>query len=209
MIVNTALELRRRGGPRVRVQWIPAHTEVAGSEMADKLAKKATSKDLPRIPGLTLSLALKRAHTLVPRAKLDKPVPLDRALPGPHTKIIYDALTRRKAAILCQLRTGKSRLKSYLAKIGAAESDLCECGRQRPETVRHFLFECPQWDEFRLALREVAGNRWGDLSFCLGGRSDQRLPSGEPLDGKADSWKPDLDVLHRTIGFAIATNRLA
>ena len=130
---------------------------VIGSGIADKLAKKATSEDLPRIPGLILPVALKRVYALLLKIRLDKPVTIDKALPGPYTKSIYDALTYKKAAILCQLRTGKSRLKSYLAKTGAAESELCECGR-RPETARHFLFECSRWNELRTALREVAGS---------------------------------------------------
>jgi hypothetical protein len=53
-----------------------------------------------------------------------------------------------------------SRLKSYLTKTGATESDLYKCERQTPETVRHILFECSRWDELHTALRKVAGIRW-------------------------------------------------
>ncbi|KAF9729205.1 hypothetical protein PMIN01_12895 [Paraphaeosphaeria minitans] len=140
--------------------------------------------------------------------KLEKPVDIDTALPGKHTKSIYDLQTYKRAAVLCQLRTGKCRLNSYLAKIGATNSDRCTCRGRQPETVRHFVFECPLWKEERKTLQEVAGNRWGDLSFFLGGRSEQRLPSGELLDGKAESWKPNLDVVNQTIEFAMATGRL-
>jgi len=131
---------------------------VIGSGIADKLAKKATSEDLLRIPGLILPVALKRVYALLLKIRLDKPVTIDKALPGPYTKSIYDALTHKKAVILYQLRTGKSRLKSYLIKIGAAELELCECGR-RLETARYFLFECLRWNELRTALREVVGSR--------------------------------------------------
>ncbi|KAK7177893.1 hypothetical protein PSPO01_16055 [Paraphaeosphaeria sporulosa] len=141
--------------------------------------------------------------------KLEKPVDIDTALPGKHTKSIYDLQTYKRAAVLCQLRTGKCRLNSYLAKIGATNSDRCTCRGRQPETVRHFVFECPLWKEERKTLQEVAGNRWGDLSFFLGGRSEQRLPSGELLDGKAESWKPNLDVVNQTIEFAMATGRLS
>src|SRR5437667_10348199 len=42
---------------------------------------------------------------------------LDKALPGRHTKQLYDRLNRDQASRLCQLRTGRCRLNSYLNKI--------------------------------------------------------------------------------------------
>ena len=68
---------------------------------------------------------------------------LDRALPGTHTKLLSDRLTRPKAAILAQMRTGKCKLKSYLHSIGAEDSDVCECGQK--ETVKHVLLDCRRW----------------------------------------------------------------
>jgi hypothetical protein len=43
---------------------------------------------------------------------------LDKALPGKHTRILYDALKRRESDILVQLRTGMTRLNSVKAKTG-------------------------------------------------------------------------------------------
>ncbi|KAJ5085459.1 hypothetical protein N7532_010230 [Penicillium argentinense] len=43
---------------------------------------------------------------------------LDSALPGPHTKMLYDSLDQEKASILAQLRTGHTRLNGYLHRIG-------------------------------------------------------------------------------------------
>ena len=86
------------------------------------------------------------------KAKLKKPDDIDCALPGPHVKSLYDQLGYRKAAILCQLRTGKSRLKGYLATIGVAQSNKCDCDKAPPESVQHFLFECPQWADQRRLL---------------------------------------------------------
>ncbi|KIX01156.1 uncharacterized protein Z518_08881 [Rhinocladiella mackenziei CBS 650.93] len=69
---------------------------------------------------------------------------LDRALPGTHTRRIYNGLKRDEAQIVAQLRTGKSRLNRTLYSIGTVDTKLCEwC--QRPETVRHFLVECSRW----------------------------------------------------------------
>jgi hypothetical protein len=43
---------------------------------------------------------------------------LDKALPGKHTRILYDALKRRESDILVQLRTGMTRVNSVEAKTG-------------------------------------------------------------------------------------------
>jgi division protein CdvB (Snf7/Vps24/ESCRT-III family) len=51
---------------------------------------------------------------------------IDQALPGKHTRKIYDTLNKRNAKMLVQLRTGKSRLNTYLSSIGACDSDRCE-----------------------------------------------------------------------------------
>lgn len=96
---------------------------------------------------------------------------LDSALPGPHTKIIYDCFDREKASVLARLRTGHARLNGYLHRIGQSESDLCACGVER-ETVQHFLLQCVQWNEQRRALIDAAGSNYGSLSYMLGGKPE-------------------------------------
>lgn len=91
-----------------------------------------------------------------------------------------------QARILAQLRTGKSRLNDYLSGIGGVESDQCICGTGR-ETIRHFLFHCPKWTSHRQGIREKAADRWGDLSYFLGGRSHARNRDGSPLLDK-EPW---------------------
>ena len=56
---------------------------------------------------------------------------IDQALPGKHTKKMYDHLTRKEAGVLVQLRTGMARLNDYLHLINAALSALCSCGQAR------------------------------------------------------------------------------
>jgi len=85
LMVNTAREIRSRGGPHVRLQWVPAHAMVVGDEIADELAKKATEGVLDPIPGLTLSSALKKTIACMPKVKLEKLINMDTALPGKHT----------------------------------------------------------------------------------------------------------------------------
>ena len=122
---------------------------------------------------------------------------LDTALPGEHTRILYDPLKRRESDILVQLRTGMARVNKYLHRIGAAETDTCDCG-QEEETVDHFLFRCTRWDEQRERMRNIDQAMMGNLSFFLGGKTAE--------DG--DKWRPNLGAVRAAIKFAISTGRL-
>ncbi|PVH93965.1 hypothetical protein DM02DRAFT_503803, partial [Periconia macrospinosa] len=53
---------------------------------------------------------------------------------------IYRQLNSIEAAILTQLRTGKSFLNEYLHQIKATDTAACEC--RCTESVAHFLFAC-------------------------------------------------------------------
>ncbi|KJZ68822.1 hypothetical protein HIM_11782 [Hirsutella minnesotensis 3608] len=123
---------------------------------------------------------------------------IDKALPGKHTRKVYDELTRKESEVLVQLRTGKSRLNSYLCKIGAVKSDECTC-RQAPETAEHFLFRCRRWTVQREIMRRCAGGKMGNLSFFLGGKAES----------DDDKWQPDTGAVRATIQFALATKRFS
>ena len=122
---------------------------------------------------------------------------MDTALPGKHTRTLYDSFKRREASVLAQLRTGMARLNGYLYQIGVAESDLCICGQAR-ETVEHFLFECTRWDTQRTKILAWTNAERGNLSYYLGGKA--------PSD--PEKWTPNMDAVRATIKFAISTGRL-
>jgi hypothetical protein len=131
---------------------------------------------------------------------------IDKALPQRHAKYLYDKLAQKEAAALAQLRTGRCRLNSYLAKINAAPTELCPCGQ--PETIEHFLIECPNWTQQRQQLKQEAGTRWKELSYILGGWNETKLPDGQYADGPREKWKPNVKVVKATIAFALETRRL-
>ncbi|KID81499.1 Endonuclease/exonuclease/phosphatase [Metarhizium guizhouense ARSEF 977] len=97
---------------------------------------------------------------------------IDIALPGKHTRTIYDDLSGQEARILVQLRTGKCRLNSYLHRINEARvtTEQCRCG-QAAETVEHFLFRCKLWKSEREGMVRCNRAKIGNLSFFLGGKS--------------------------------------
>lgn len=127
---------------------------------------------------------------------------VDKALPGKHTRKLYDVLKREDATILSQLRTGKCRLNGYLHRIGATVSNLCSCGREE-ERADHFLFKCTGWNSLRHILGRGGLTRWGDILYYLGGWSGR-----EQLDGPKEKWSPNVNTVKATIAFARATKRL-
>ena len=101
---------------------------------------------------------------------------------GQHTHLLYNGRVKLHANVLCQLRSGINRLNKYLAKINAVETEQCKCNRGE-ESVDHFLFRCPRWSNFRGEMRRLAGQRWGDTSYLLGGWS------GEQKDRALAKWR--------------------
>ena len=75
--------------------------------------------------------------------------------------------------------------------------------------MRHVLLQCQRWAEHRKILKKIAGYRWGDVSYMLGGWGTKKhWKTGELLDGPMDKWKPDLDVVAATVQFLKKTGRL-
>jgi hypothetical protein len=103
--------------------------------------------------------------------------------------------------------TGHSRLRGFLAKIGIEDDPECECG-EGVETVRHFLLHCQRFQNLRSEMIEEAQDRYGDLSYMLGGRSLSRRADGTWLDGPETKWKPNLGVVKAVIRYTAATGRL-
>ena len=200
----------------VALEWSPGHSHIPGNEMAQNLAQHATKKEAkvslsasyPTLQSVVLERG--RKMFLPPPSPWTKPQlgrfthNLDKALPGKHTLELYNGKSHVEAATLCQLRSGMCKLNKYLARIGVIDTDTCSCGRER-ESVDHFLFRCPLWSDQRQNICRVASkfNRWGDLSFALGGWS------GDTKDGDRTKWRPSLEMVAATVKFALETQRLA
>lgn len=194
----------RKGGNSISMIWIPSQESFDLSGRAKEAARQATE------PGQTPPVQCYQAKsTTINNARAERATrtlpngvgkytrEMDTALPGKHTRTLYDTLKRREASVLAQLRTGMARLNGYLHQIGAAESDQCECGQAR-ETVKHFLFRCTRWDAYRTQMLAQTDTRRGNLSFYLGGKA--------PSD--PEKWTPNMNAVRATIKFAIATGRL-
>ena len=194
----------KEAGNQVLAIWTPAQEEVSIRAKAKAIARQTTEpltkaqEQLPSAKATVLHLANQKLQGKSIERVGEYTRKLDTALPGRHTRILYNSFNHTGASILAQLRTGMARLNGYLHRIGAADSDLCACGHAK-ETVEHFLFRCSQWDQYREILRKQTDTKMGCLSFFLGGKS--------PSD--PEPWKPRLSVVRATIQYAMATGRLS
>lgn len=200
------------------ILWVPSHTGVAGNDAADRAAREMTQApgQPTRVPAFRVSERAKvmgRVREAVGRENMVPPAlwgsctyKLDAALPGKHVLKLYGMLSREEASILAQARTGHARVNAYLARIKAAENSKCDCG-VGDETVSHVLLCCERWNHLRGGLKERAGQRWGDISYLLGGRSSRRHPITRRLIDKPEKWRPDCKMVWETVRFLKATGR--
>ncbi|KAJ5708140.1 hypothetical protein N7488_007941 [Penicillium malachiteum] len=195
----------QRNGNRMKFVWIPTSKDNKLLGLAKEQARAATQEDalpqerVPRMKSTTLNNARSQA---VPRNGLPVDVGkhaerVDAALPGKHTRLLYDRLSWKEASVLAQLRTGMARLNGYLNQINIAETDQCDCGQAR-ETVEYLLFRCRKWIAHRTEMLQYTQTYRGNISFFLGGK--------QPIDNQ--KWTPNLEAVQASISFAIATGRL-
>jgi hypothetical protein len=127
--------------------WLPAHSGIELNELVDRETKRLTEKNavdsflsFARVKTTVFENVLRSLPT-IPRpngqsvGRFIKSI--DLALPGPHTKTIYDALSSKDAAILSLLRANHCRLKEFLHRIGASDIHIYSYGRES-ETVAFF-----------------------------------------------------------------------
>jgi hypothetical protein len=100
-------------------------------------------------------------------------------------------------------------LNQSLHRLRIVDTTDCQYG-EGEESIQYVLFHCLRWTTARAEFQAVVGDRWGDMSYLLGGWGlKKHWEIGEPLDSPKEKWKPDLKVVKQTIRFLQHIGRLA
>jgi len=148
-VINLIIKLRG-DGVDVQIQWVPADTTMKGMQLAKAAARYATQEGtLSHIPKWAetqlRSSTWREMRKIIENQRTQQfrvsaggkyTKAIDAALPGKHTKKLYDHLTRIQATTLAQLRTGHNRLNYFLGRISNITDGICECS-EGLETTRH------------------------------------------------------------------------
>jgi hypothetical protein len=59
-------------------------------------------------------------------------------------------------------------LNQSLYRLRIVDTTDCQYG-EGEESIQHVLFYYPRWTAIRAEFQAAAGDRWGDMSYLLGG----------------------------------------
>ena len=149
----------RTEGWELTLQWIPSHTGIRGNEVADTAAKMALSEvNITPFP-LPLSTA-KRLISRVCRSASDTSLATGLRITSMgqyrHDSSPQPWVRKQSRALdvaLTRLRLGHTTLNAHLHRLRLAPEPHCPWCRSVPETIEHFLLQCPRFHSHRVQLR--------------------------------------------------------
>ena len=191
-LLNSIRLAANDSGSSLTLRWISSHSNVKGNEAVDKLAKNAAegrSSTLDHLPHLLRgplpisASALKQEFNTKIKAKWlemwntsPRKPRLDQfggTFPfGAFLKKL-NLLTRKQSSTILQIRCGHFPLNAYLHKINKAETNRCQAciehyeGDSPPESINHFIFDCPAHHEAREDLVTKIGRNYFHLAEIM------------------------------------------
>ena len=188
-LLNSLRLLANENGSKLTIRWISSHSKVKGNEDADSMAKGAaegrssariTLPHMLRNPLPTSASAFKQEFNAKTKQKWRaiweasprKPrvAQFGGSFPFSEFTNRLHLLTRKQTSLILQLRCGHIPLNVYLHRINKSETDRCQkcdadqlLGNTPPETVNHFLFDCPA----HAVARDEFTTKMGIINFSL------------------------------------------
>jgi ribonuclease HI len=186
-----AAALAARTQMRLVLRWTPGHIGIAGNELVDEHAKRAAngageSSEQVDLPAALLgplprsAAAIQQAFNARTRgraikrwkrsSRYNRVMQIDSSMPSKKYLDLLRITPRNQSTALIWLRTGWAPLRKHLYSINAGDIDSPTCASCdiEDETVRHFLLDCPTYEDARRRLRAELGHRKaGDIRFLL------------------------------------------
>ena len=157
--IKKQIEELKQKGLRIAIDWTPGHADIAGNEIADRLAKEAAkeAEDMDEnqdrvITAVDIKTAVKTSCMKKWQRRWDltnsgRELYSHRNTVGlKNNKLIHQKYPR----VVSKLRTGYC-LNEYLHKIGVVDTPYCECGEI--ESCEHYIMECSETQDLRERLR--------------------------------------------------------
>ena len=161
-VLNTVAALNLLGTSNsVTLHWCPAHSNVQGNELADKLANQG-SDTFPIGPEPFTRFSASFVYGNIDSHFRSKHIQQLRSLkstPDLHIELLSSLLlsnqnvigfTKDDTRTLTHLFSGFSYLRYFQNKIGNEPSSICKKCNTEEETTSHFLTRCPAFAHFRL-----------------------------------------------------------
>ena len=189
-IVQELHERRNLSKNDISLRWIVGHRNIKGNEKADEEAKRAAldknsasqEDQLPailkgKLPISTSALKQKHKEDLLASWhkswKVSKRYShisrIDDTTPSKKFLKATGFLPKSRSGVLFQLRSGHIALNKHLHRINRSDTPNClQCDQGKPETVHHFLFDCPRYERERHILRNRLGRAAASTADLLG-----------------------------------------
>ena len=157
-IQHAYLRLTNQGW-KIVFQWVPSHTGIPGNDIADAAAKHALTE--AQVTPLPLPLhTAKRLINQACHASWDASLERDLRITSMgdyRTTSNAQPWVRRPSRILdvaiTRLRLGHTRLTAHLHRLHLAPTPNCPWCLNVPESITHFILQCPRHHSARVTLR--------------------------------------------------------
>jgi ribonuclease HI len=144
----------------ITIHWVPGHTDIAGNDDADKLAKQPTTQPLMMQLPISLSWLRRKVHEQYTTdwSTWYETSPKPKTYLAPHRRRLdtaYTTLPRKLSSAILGLRTGHGYFLACLAHPPSDKysSRNCTCPLHPPQTPKHLLLSCPEYHAQRIELR--------------------------------------------------------
>lgn len=157
---------------KITLQWIPGHFGIDGNEIADQLAKEATSENMdleelptPRSTMKQMLLEIIRTRWGVTWSYLKSQSQVTLSLPSlGHLNKIHKDLSLTESCIISQFRSGHTKFLLSSNRYSKDRHNIyCQCGKI--ETTEHLLMECWLYADLRKQLRINIRNAIGSCKW--------------------------------------------
>jgi ribonuclease HI len=201
-VQNLVIELN--SAHYVMIQYLPAHKDIAGNELADTAAKEAHKNnyifDAPLSKEEMVSHVKKGLFSMWEQHWDSE---LNTTNKGRHLKSIRDHIgywpwtshkIRVVETVMARLRLGHIGLNQHLNRFQMRDSNLCTCGQV--ESIEHFLLDCVNYQTDRNTLKQKLQSI--GINFTI----------KDILGGGPHSSSVQKNIVNHVANYLLSTNKL-